>query len=144
MAEPRQIAELMGTFGYAYVRFLRSESEKQGETSPARARVLKALSCEGRQRMGDLGTHLGVTPRYVTRLVDDLEAEGLVKRVPDPEDRRAIFVEITEGGRDICEELFRSIHATSEELFAELTEGDREDFARVIRRLTEGLRRRGF
>lgn len=144
MTDPREIAEMMGTFGYAYVRFLRSESEKLGETSPARARILKVLSCSGTQRMGDLGHHLGVTPRYVTRLVDDLENEGLVRRIPDSEDRRAILVEITTKGESICEELFRAIHATSDELFAELSEEDREDFSRVIKRLTEGLRRRGF
>src|SRR5690606_40003864 len=42
---------------------------------------------------------LQLHPTSVTNIVDRLEADGLVKRVPHPSDRRATLVEITEPGR---------------------------------------------
>jgi len=41
---------------------------------------------------------LGVTPRYVTAIVDNLETMGLVTRVADPGDRRAFIVKLTPAG----------------------------------------------
>ena len=51
--------------------------------------------------MSDLGDELGVTARYVTSLVDGLEKEGLVRRVPHPTDRRATIIESTPKGGDL-------------------------------------------
>ncbi len=49
-----------------------------------------------------IGDRLQVHPTSVTNAVDRLEADGLVRRVPHPTDRRALLVEITQGGRDIA------------------------------------------
>lgn len=43
---------------------------------------------------------LGVTPRNVTALMDALEAQGLVERVADPTDRRAVIARLTPAGSD--------------------------------------------
>jgi DNA-binding MarR family transcriptional regulator len=42
---------------------------------------------------------LDSTPRNVTGLVDHLERDGLVERVPDPEDRRSVRARLTEKGQ---------------------------------------------
>ncbi|MBX6377720.1 MAG: winged helix-turn-helix transcriptional regulator [Clostridia bacterium] len=52
----------------------------------------------GPQRIGDLAHALRVTPAAVTQAVAGLEADGLVRRVPAQEDRRAVRVELTEAG----------------------------------------------
>jgi DNA-binding MarR family transcriptional regulator len=63
----------------------------------------KALMCiknfgiSGTQ-MNTVAGFLSVTPRNVTGLVDNLEAAGLVERVPDPADRRATIVRVTATG----------------------------------------------
>jgi DNA-binding MarR family transcriptional regulator len=63
----------------------------------------KALMCiknfgiNGTQ-MNTVAEFLSVTPRNVTGLVDNLEAAGLVERVPDPVDRRATIVRVTASG----------------------------------------------
>jgi DNA-binding MarR family transcriptional regulator len=43
-------------------------------------------------RMSTLARELGVTPGAVTQLIDQLERQGLVRRVPDPDDQRATRV----------------------------------------------------
>ena len=49
---------------------------------------------EGPVIMRNPGEELGVTPRNVTKLVDELEAEDLVRRLPHPSDQRATLVEL--------------------------------------------------
>ncbi len=63
----------------------------------------KALMCiknfgGGGTQMNTVAGFLSVTPRNVTGLVDNLEASGLVERVPDPADRRATIVRVTSSG----------------------------------------------
>ena len=50
--------------------------------------------------LGALAGKLNVTPRNVTGLVDHLERDGLVARVPDPADRRSVLAQLTPQGRE--------------------------------------------
>lgn len=66
--------------------------------SPARAEMLFVLHEGGPVVQRQLSEALRCTPRHITTLVDDLEAEGLVMRRPHPSDRRATLVVLTERG----------------------------------------------
>ncbi|NNN29956.1 MarR family transcriptional regulator [Streptomyces sp. S3(2020)] len=50
-------------------------------------------------RPGELANRLGVEASHVTRTVQQLQKTGYVTRVPDPDDRRAQRIELTEAGR---------------------------------------------
>ncbi|HWD55609.1 MAG TPA: MarR family transcriptional regulator [Acidimicrobiales bacterium] len=50
----------------------------------------------------ELASTLGVDAPYATVIVDDLEAQGLVRRRPHPSDGRAKLVEVTRKGRDVA------------------------------------------
>jgi DNA-binding MarR family transcriptional regulator len=50
-------------------------------------------------RLTELAARLGITKQAVGQLVDDLEAEGMVDRVPDPNDQRAKRVIFTNAGK---------------------------------------------
>ena len=52
-----------------------------------------------RLRMLDLGEAVVLSRTRVSRVVDELEAAGYVTRVPNPEDRRSAFAELTAPGR---------------------------------------------
>jgi DNA-binding MarR family transcriptional regulator len=71
------------------------------ELTFARFEVLRLLAFTraGSMAMGRLGELLQVHPASVTNAVDRLEAAGLVRRVPNPEDQRSKLAEITPGGR---------------------------------------------
>ena len=62
--------------------------------------ILFRLLREGVTALGDLATSIDSTPRNVTGLVDHLEKDGLVERVPDPADRRSVRARLTEKGRE--------------------------------------------
>ena len=103
--------------------------------SLARFRVLSALQSAGRIRMNELSAALGVVPRTVTTMVDALEKERLVARLPDPADRRATLLEITQEGLSQLSR-FRAMHnSAAAELFEVLTATERLQLARLLRRL---------
>ena len=67
--------------------------------SESRMGVLWRLRHKESITLGDLAEELDVSPRNITGLIDHLEADGLVERFPDPEDRRAIRVRLAESGK---------------------------------------------
>ena len=56
-------------------------------------------------RPGELANRLGVEASHVTRQVQQLEKSGYVTRVPDPDDRRAQRIELTDTGQDAVERI---------------------------------------
>ena len=62
------------------------------------ALVLLTFSRTGRLPMRVMGERLQLHPTSVTNIVDRLQGDGLVRRIPHPTDRRATLVEITEHG----------------------------------------------
>lgn len=61
--------------------------------------TLGALSHHDKLTMSGISNHLSVPKSHVTALVDRLIAEELVERLNDPNDRRIIYIQITEKGR---------------------------------------------
>lgn len=68
--------------------------------TPAQSRLLRTVAhYDTPPRMADLAERLEVVPRAVTTLVDALEANGAVRRVPDQSNRRVTRIELTDEGR---------------------------------------------
>ena len=74
-------------------------AERHG-LSESRLRVLMRLhhSANRQLPLGALAEGLNVTPRTMTDIIDVLERDGLVRRVPDPADRRSVLAHITDKG----------------------------------------------
>ena len=107
--------------------------------TPAQSRLLRTLAHYGSPpRMADLAERLEVVPRAVTTLVDGLEANGKVRRVPDPTNRRVIRIELTEDGRDALRELRGARRSAAEEILAPLTDEQRAVFGTLLNTLVDG------
>ncbi|MFC8708712.1 MarR family winged helix-turn-helix transcriptional regulator [Streptomyces sp. NPDC057197] len=90
--------------------------------TPAQSRLLRTLAHFGEPpRMADLAQSLEVVPRAVTTLVDGLETNGKVRRVPDPANRRVTRIELTDDGRMALRELHGARRSAAEEILAPLT-----------------------
>lgn len=63
--------------------------------------VLGRLEREGPQSVSDLAHAERVRPQSMAQTVAELEADGLVRREPDPGDRRRALVQLTEEGRRV-------------------------------------------
>ena len=75
----------------------------------------------------------------ITKLIDGLETDGLVRRFPDEKDRRSIKVIVTSAGLDYVTSDLHNIVEAERELEHWLTEDERENLAAVIRKLRDKL-----
>jgi DNA-binding MarR family transcriptional regulator len=94
---------------------------------------------DGRMTMGDLAEMLDVSPRTVTGLVDNLERDGLVKRVDDPNDRRSVYAEVTDLGRERVKALWRDATAGQAVLTRGFKESELVQLRHMCLRLIEAM-----
>jgi DNA-binding MarR family transcriptional regulator len=71
----------------------------------------------------------------MTNRLDRLEGAGLVRRLPDPADRRGILVELTEEGRELVDSAVDAHRGLSKRLLGGLEDHEREDLDRLLRKL---------
>jgi DNA-binding MarR family transcriptional regulator len=135
----RELVAAFGAFGPAYMKWLHAQARDQGVTY-ARMRTLHVLHWKGPQIMSGLRDHLGVTARSVTALVDALEADQLVRRIPHPSDRRATIVELTDQGQSAIAGQFEAHVERAAQLFSRISEADQRELLRIMRALAEELR----
>lgn len=64
-----------------------------------------------------IGSRLQVHPASITNAVDRCEAQGLVRRVPHPTDRRTTLAELTPAGREL---VVKATDSMNREIFADL------------------------
>lgn len=104
---------------------------EQHGLSEGRLQILTRLRHYGDRPLGELADDIRVTPRNVTGLVDHLERDGLVERVPDPADRRSVRARLTSKGRDLVDSLSRE----SLDRALSLTEGIPQEQLDLLRHL---------
>jgi DNA-binding MarR family transcriptional regulator len=105
----------------------------------ARAAVIMQLYRHGPSVQREISQALGVTPRYVTGLVDALEAEGWVVRGPHRTDRRATMVCLTESAQTAVKAMDAERRAWAAELFDAVPADDLAKFMNVIKVLDTAL-----
>src|SRR4051812_35675886 len=135
--ERTELAFATQTFVEAFRRWSKGLAEASGARL-SRLRLMNRLACEGPQKMADLADWLDVTPRNVTALVDVLESDGLVRRVPHGVDRRVTLIELTDEAPDAAQ-LFAAHQAAIAELFSVLSQSEQNEYLRLTRKLEERL-----
>jgi DNA-binding MarR family transcriptional regulator len=101
--------------------------------------LLARLHDYGPMRLSGLATCFGLDPSTVSRQVQGLEEAALVVRRPDPEDRRAGFVELTAAGREALLLTRAARRETMRALLEGWTESECDQLASSLERLTDRL-----
>jgi DNA-binding MarR family transcriptional regulator len=109
------------------------------ESTPSRVMVVVVLRKSGPLPMGTIASHLGLPKSNITALVDDLEAEGVLRRKPDEDDRRITQVELTAKGRALCAREYDAYEKSLAALFDVLPKAERAAMLSGFERLTRGL-----
>jgi DNA-binding MarR family transcriptional regulator len=138
-ADPASDESLADALG-AVSRQLREKSAETlapWEISPAHLRALRMLTRHGTMRLSELSDRLQIAPRTATEVVDALESRDLVRRRPDPADRRAILVEVTDHGAGIMAEIRATRGTEAGRVFGRLSPADRAELARILGKLQD-------
>jgi MarR family transcriptional regulator, transcriptional regulator for hemolysin len=80
-----------------------------------------------------------VEPMTMVRIIDRMEADGLLERRPDPEDRRARRVHLAGKAKPLLEQIWRLVELSQIEAFAGVGRQEREDFIGVLKRIHDNL-----
>jgi DNA-binding MarR family transcriptional regulator len=122
------------------------ETLEQFDLSFGEWQLLTTLRWSGvphRQSPGELARKLELSSGAMTNRLDRLENAGFVRRLPDPDDRRGVHVELTEEGARVWK---RSVVAQAEKeaiIAAALSADEMEQLNRLLRRVLIQLERRG-
>lgn len=100
------------------------------------ALLLLHFSAHGELPLGKMGERLLVHPTSVTGTVDRLEAQGLVRRVRNPTDRRSVLARITEEGRSRAEQAI-AVMASARFGLKGWSKSGVEDLANQLQRVRE-------
>ncbi|GAB3161985.1 MarR family winged helix-turn-helix transcriptional regulator [Microbispora hainanensis] len=109
------------TASHAVERLRSHGSEGRGLSAGALDLLIRLAAREQGISIGELARAAGVSSRNVTGLVDTLERDGLVRRVPDPGDRRSVLAEITPAGRTWIEDFRKPSQLAMKALFQGFT-----------------------
>jgi DNA-binding MarR family transcriptional regulator len=96
--------------------------------------VLLLYSRRGILPLGKMGQRLMIHPTSVTNIIDRLERQGLVRRIPHPTDGRTTLAQITDEGRQLAKRATKAVNEVTFGLDA-LSERDLEELMRIIRKL---------
>ena|SRR5947209_6745960 len=99
--------------------------------------VLSRLSDQPLRGQAVLAEAIGADKTRLIDVLDDLQDRGLIRREPDPADRRARLLALTPKGRRLRERVRRAIRREEERLLAALPATDRAAFLRALQRLTD-------
>lgn len=94
--------------------------------------VLYYLNLHERCKLTQLADKFEVKPSAITVMIDRLEKPGYVRRVPDPEDRRSVLVEVTPAGKEVLVQAFRARSRVLATYLSRLDEAEIPEFVRLL------------
>lgn len=101
--------------------------------TPSQSRALRVVgSSDAGMRLSALADSLHIAPRSATEVADALEQRGWVRRSPDPGDRRATLLSLTDAGHALLAEVDVARRTASEDALAVLTPAQRRTLHDIL------------
>ena len=107
------------------------------QLSPSGRQILAVVEGAGEPlEPSVIAERLLITSGSVTSLLDNLEKRGLIRRLPHPQDRRKLLIDITPAAQTIIDELLPSLHARERDVMsAALSTNEQRQLLRLIAKL---------
>ena len=135
------LESLVSAYAELYLHLMRTADRRMAEqgASLARTKLLLCLQKWGSVRAIDIAEFFNQSPRTVTEAIDGLERDGLVKREPDPTDRRAKIIHITSKGEQAAAKTEPLRRQIVDQTFGVLDEAERSQLAAILTKLSAAL-----
>lgn len=126
--DPGAVAERLHAAAIRLLRGMRAADSESGLSGP-KLSALSVLAFGGQQSLSSLARAEQVRAPTMSKLVADLEAEGLVRKRADKTDKRGIVIAVTAKGRALMEAGRARRLALLRERLAKLSAGERRTLA---------------
>jgi DNA-binding MarR family transcriptional regulator len=141
---PRNTTALLGVAYQALGRRIVAGVSRAGyRQRAAHSAVFAHIDIEGGTRASTLAVRANLTPQAIGELVDDLERMGYVSRKPDPDDRRAKRVVLTNLGRAAVASAMATIEELERRLDLEFGAGRMDELHAMLARMAQLEERAG-
>lgn len=133
---PYLMNRIMGRYNAA----LRDEMSDLGLTTP-KMRALAVLSVVDGPLIGELAVLTVVEQSTLSRALDQLNTDGLIRRQSDATDNRAVRVFITEAGRMTFQTLWPHMAAAQARMFCGVPDDERRAFVATLQKMLANIRK---
>ncbi len=130
-----KLARASATFGK-----MASENIRTFGLTESQFSVIECLGHKGPLKLVVLSKKMLVSSGNVTCVVDNLEKQNLVERIPSKEDRRAIIVQLTSKGKDLFDKIFIKHAKFITKIAGVLNDKEQETLASLLKKLGLSLK----
>lgn len=134
---------LMNRIMGRYNASLRDEMSDFGLTVP-KMRVMAILAVMDGLLIGELVVYAVVEYSTLSRTLDGMEKDGLVRRTPDPNDQRATRIHLTDAGRETFQKLWPSMAGAHEQMFQGIEDDEHRAFVGTLTKILKNIRKHDF
>ncbi|KPL66883.1 MarR family transcriptional regulator [Erythrobacter sp. SG61-1L] len=137
-----ELEPLVSAYAELYLQLMRTMDRRMADqgASLARTKLLLCLQKRGPLRATDIADFFSQSPRTVTEAIDGLERDGLVERKPDPDDRRAKFINVTEKGLEAAAKTEPLRRQLIDQTFGTLDDDERATLLRLLNKASASLK----
>jgi len=97
--------------------------------------ILEALYHKGRQTIREISEAVLINTGSITYVIDKLEKKGYIERSYCKEDRRVVYIQITDNGKELMDQIFPKHQRMIEKVFEEVTDEEKEIVIDVLKRV---------
>ena len=133
-----RVLEALGRVIRHLARLSGGPDEGPALTSTQRLALFELLDA-GPLRLNDLATRMGLSAPTASRAVDALAEAGLAERLTDPDDRRALRIELTTAGRASIDQRKARVAEAFGPVAAGMPADERDRLAVLLERLSDEL-----
>lgn len=135
---------ILTEFEELYLNFQRKigsawHKKMEQQVSGSQCAILFQLIAKGPQKFSVLAENLSITPGAVTSLSDKLILAGYAKRNRAEEDRRVIYLEITDAGREMVANLKKDIKEIISSFFEGVSDEDLTHLTRIYKQILKNI-----
>jgi DNA-binding MarR family transcriptional regulator len=133
---PYLMNRIMGRYNAGF----REELAGLGLTTP-KARALAVLSVIEAPLIGELAVYTVTEQSTLSRALDQLQTDGLIRRTTDASDSRATRVTITDAGRETFQTLWPHMHNAQDRMFRDIPPDERQAFIATLQKMLLNIRK---
>jgi DNA-binding MarR family transcriptional regulator len=138
MTEEEVVLNLARTNDQVQIRFSRLFCER--ELTPSQYNILRILRGEGKPLpILEIAERMVVIMPGITGLIDRLEGKGMVCRERSVEDRRIVYVSITERGLALLVDLDEPVRELHRTIVGHLSRAEQEELIRLLEKIRQPL-----
>ena len=137
----QEVSKKMPLIAREFIRRLR-KTFSQGALTVPQLVILDFLRERSSAQMSELAKALGFSMSAVTAIVDKMIEHKLVKRERPQEDRRVVRITLLNKGKKMIERINEGRRNIVNDLFSVLTEAEKNEYIRIIRKIVDSLEKR--